>query len=141
MSETANAADVVLPGTSYLEEPGTRVNFEGRINEFRPVITPPGGRPGWQVLAGLAGAFRLMGVSDSQEELSEKLRKAVQAGYGDYTPFYWNTGQPRMWDGPRAFQRVETTSQASGVMRYLTMIQRYKMDAQVIGIKNFRVMR
>jgi formate dehydrogenase major subunit len=141
MSETANAADVVLPGTNYLEEPGTRVNFEGCIHEFKSVITPPGGRPGWQVLAGLAGAFRLMGVSDSREELSEKLRKAVQEGYGDYTPFYWNTGQPRMWDGPLAFQCVQTTSHASGVMRYLTMIQRYKMDAQVIGIKNFRVMR
>jgi len=140
MSETANAADIVLPGTNYLEEPGTRVNFEGRIHDFRQVMRPPAGRAGWSVLCGLAGTFRLVGVCNSLEELQENLRKAVRAGYGEYTPFYWNTGEPRNWRGPKAFQHVRLAAvPPRSVTHYQTMIQRYKYDAEIIGIDNFRM--
>ncbi|MBN2083383.1 FAD-dependent oxidoreductase [bacterium] len=140
MSETANAADIVLPGTNYLEEQGTRINFEGRLHEFKQVMTPPAGRDGWRVLCGLAGAFRLIGVCDSMDSLKDKLKKAVRAGYGEYTPFYWNTGERRDWRGPKAFQRVKLTSASPHPQaKYQTVIQRYKYDAEVIGIQNFRM--
>ena len=138
MSETANAADIVLPGTIYLEEPGTRVNFEGRIMEFKPALNPPAGRPGWSVLAGLAGAFRLIGVSNNVDEIFKKLTDSVKAGYGEYTPFYWNTGQSRKFKGPKSFLPFETTSESHTIQHYLTAIQRYKYDASVIGVKYFR---
>jgi NADH-quinone oxidoreductase subunit G len=35
-------ADLVLPGTSYLEREGTYVNIEGRLQRLRPAVTPPG---------------------------------------------------------------------------------------------------
>jgi anaerobic selenocysteine-containing dehydrogenase len=138
-NETAKAADVVLPATNYLEEPGTRVNFEGNVYEFESVIRPPAERPGWQVLAGLAGAFGLIGVSNTVETIREKLQQAVREGYGAYTPFYWNTGEQRRWRGPQSFQRVEVKAEQRRTAQYLTMIQRYKYDAATIGIKHFRM--
>jgi NADH-quinone oxidoreductase subunit G len=35
-------ADLVLPGTSYLERDGTYVNLEGRLQRLRQTVTPPG---------------------------------------------------------------------------------------------------
>jgi anaerobic selenocysteine-containing dehydrogenase len=35
-------ADVVLPGTSYLERDGTMVNLEGRVQRLRRTTRPPG---------------------------------------------------------------------------------------------------
>ncbi len=37
----AGWADLVLPGTSYLERDGTFVNLEGRLQRLRRTITPP----------------------------------------------------------------------------------------------------
>jgi len=34
-------ADLVLPGTSYLERDGTYVNLEGRIQRLRRAVIPP----------------------------------------------------------------------------------------------------
>jgi predicted molibdopterin-dependent oxidoreductase YjgC len=38
----AGWADLVLPGTSYLERDGTYVNLEGRLQRLRQSATPPG---------------------------------------------------------------------------------------------------
>jgi NADH-quinone oxidoreductase subunit G len=35
-------ADLVLPGSSYLEREGTYVNIEGRLQRLRPAVAPPG---------------------------------------------------------------------------------------------------
>src|SRR5206468_10017588 len=37
----AGWADLVLPGTSYLERDGTYVNLEGRLRRLRRAATPP----------------------------------------------------------------------------------------------------
>src|SRR5262249_56820498 len=37
----AGWADLVLPGTSYLERDGTYVNLEGRIQRLRRTVIPP----------------------------------------------------------------------------------------------------
>ena len=139
MSETAYAADIVLPGTNYLEEEGSRVNFEGRVHHFQPVMPAPAGRQGWNVLCGLAGAFRLVGICRSMEEMHKVLVMSIRAGYGEYTPFYWNGGEARNWRGPRCFLPVEIKPVPHVISHYLTMIQRYKYDAEVIGINNFRM--
>ena len=39
---SAGWADLVLPGTSYLERDGTYVNLEGRLQRLRQAATPPG---------------------------------------------------------------------------------------------------
>jgi predicted molibdopterin-dependent oxidoreductase YjgC len=38
---SAGWADLVLPGTSYLERDGTYVNLEGRLQRLRRTVTPP----------------------------------------------------------------------------------------------------
>jgi NADH-quinone oxidoreductase subunit G len=38
---TAGWADLVLPGTSYLERDGTYVNLEGRVQRLRRAVIPP----------------------------------------------------------------------------------------------------
>src|SRR5205807_10444907 len=40
-SLAAGWADLVLPGTSYLERDGTYVNLEGRIQRLRRAVIPP----------------------------------------------------------------------------------------------------
>jgi NADH-quinone oxidoreductase subunit G len=39
---SAGWADLVLPGTGYLERDGTFVNLEGRLQRLRRTVTPPG---------------------------------------------------------------------------------------------------
>ena len=40
-SPVAGWADLVLPGTSYLERDGTYVNLEGRLQRLRRAVIPP----------------------------------------------------------------------------------------------------
>ena len=42
LSRTAERADVVLPGASFLEKDGTFVNFDRRFQRVRPALDPPG---------------------------------------------------------------------------------------------------
>jgi predicted molibdopterin-dependent oxidoreductase YjgC len=57
-SLAAGWADLVLPGTSYLEREGTYVNLEGRIQRLRRATIPPGpDELAW--LAELAGRFEV----------------------------------------------------------------------------------
>ncbi|HTL69913.1 MAG TPA: molybdopterin-dependent oxidoreductase [Candidatus Eisenbacteria bacterium] len=51
---TAEAADVLLPSSSYAEKDGTFTNFEGRVQRIRRAVDPLGvSRPTWQILADL----------------------------------------------------------------------------------------
>jgi NADH-quinone oxidoreductase subunit G len=51
----AAAADVVLPGASYAEKPGTYVNLEGRVQRGQRAVFPPGdAREDWAILRALS---------------------------------------------------------------------------------------
>jgi NADH dehydrogenase (ubiquinone) Fe-S protein 1 len=51
----AEIADVVLPGAAYTEKNATYVNTEGRAQEARYVVAPPGkAREDWQILRALS---------------------------------------------------------------------------------------
>jgi len=54
-SETAQFADVLLPGASFAEKTGTFTNTERRIQLVRQAVAPPGqARPDWAIIAELA---------------------------------------------------------------------------------------
>ena len=54
-SETAEYADVLLPGASFAEKDGTYTNTERRIQRIREAISPPGdARSDWWITAALA---------------------------------------------------------------------------------------
>jgi NADH-quinone oxidoreductase subunit G len=82
-------ADLVLPGTSYLERDGTYVNLEGRLQRLRPAVMPPAGDElVW--ISKLAGRF---GVQISPypalvfEELSALIYDALPfAAIGEQAP-------------------------------------------------------
>ncbi len=53
-SETAQLADVVLPGSMWLESDGTMTNLEGRVLRRREVTNPPAqARTDWRILCDL----------------------------------------------------------------------------------------
>ena len=55
LTETAQMADVVLPGASFAEKEGTFTNTERRVQRVRQAVEPPGkSRPDWQIVLDLA---------------------------------------------------------------------------------------
>jgi formate dehydrogenase major subunit len=55
ISETAQLADVVLPGVSFAEKDGTFTNTERRVQRVRKAIEPIGdARPDWEIICDLA---------------------------------------------------------------------------------------
>lgn len=55
LSETAQLADVVLPGASFAEKDGTFTNTERRVQRVRQVIAPAGdSRPDWWITCQIA---------------------------------------------------------------------------------------
>lgn len=87
LSETALAADIVLPSAQWAEEDGTMTNLEGRVIRRRRAVTPPDGvRSDLAIIAGLATALgRSSGFSFPNEEaVFDELRRATAGGLADY---------------------------------------------------------
>jgi len=76
-TETAKLATVVLPAASFAEKDGTFTNFEGRAQQVRKAIEPPGeSLPDWQIILRLAESLErpmpyssTQGVRDEIEEM------------------------------------------------------------------------
>jgi formate dehydrogenase alpha subunit len=55
VTETAQMADVILPGACFAEKDGTFTNTERRVQRVRKAVEPPGeARADWQILCQLA---------------------------------------------------------------------------------------
>ena len=55
LTETAELADVVLPGASFAEKAGTFTNTERRVQLVRPALRPPGqAREDWHIICEVA---------------------------------------------------------------------------------------
>jgi len=77
LTETAELADVVLPGTSFAEKDGTFTNTERRIQRIRKAIEPIGNaKPDWQIICSLAEkmGYRQMRYSHPSEVMEEIAR-------------------------------------------------------------------
>ena len=74
LSETAQMADVVLPGCSFAEKDGTFANSERRIQRVRSAINPIGeSKPDWLITCEIAQRFGAEGFeySDASEIYKE----------------------------------------------------------------------
>ena len=59
MSESAELADIVLPGSVWAEDEGTTTNVEGRVIRINKAANPPGeARVDWEIICDLARALR-----------------------------------------------------------------------------------
>lgn len=51
----APIADIILPGAAYTEKCGTYVNTEGRAQQTRIAVTPPGvAREDWKIIRAIS---------------------------------------------------------------------------------------
>ncbi len=79
LTETAQMADVVLPGVSFAEADGTFTNTERRVQRVRQAISPLADcRPSWRILADLS---RHLGYNmpsyQSAAQVMEEIAQAV----------------------------------------------------------------
>jgi NADH dehydrogenase (ubiquinone) Fe-S protein 1 len=67
-------ADLILPSASYLEKQGTYVNMDGRVQQARAALTPPGfARDDWMVLRALSEELGAPLPYDSLDELRTRI--------------------------------------------------------------------
>jgi len=85
MTETAEAADVVLPAASFAEKDGTFTNVERRIQRVRKALELPESLPAdWQIVGAIARKMEApMGFTTSESVLTEIAR--VTPDYRDLT--------------------------------------------------------
>jgi NADH-quinone oxidoreductase subunit G len=70
----ASSADVVLPGAAYTEKDATYINTEGRVQQTRLAVHPPGqARPDWMILRALSQALGQKTCYDSLEEVRAQM--------------------------------------------------------------------
>jgi NADH-quinone oxidoreductase subunit G len=98
-SPTSERAALVLPSAAYAERDGTFTNFEGRVQRFRPALTPLGeARPDWLTFGlvaarlGKAGADAALTV-DRADLVFAALAAAVPAFDGMLYRTLGDTGQ------------------------------------------------
>jgi formate dehydrogenase alpha subunit len=117
-SETAQLANVVLPGAAFSEKQGSFTNLEGRLQPFDAVTGPPGNaRPDWEILDLLAALIEQSEGYGDIEKVRMEIRQNVPA-YADLNAKHpsWvkETGQmalfnPAESDGLIKFYPVVTT--------------------------------
>jgi assimilatory nitrate reductase catalytic subunit len=92
MSETAERADVVLPGTVWCEDEGTTTNLEGRVVKINRASEPPGeARRDWEILVDLAarlgrGAFF---PYRTPRDIFDEIRRVTAGAVADYSGITW----------------------------------------------------
>jgi formate dehydrogenase alpha subunit len=82
LTETAQMAHVVLPGTSFAEKDGTFTNTERRVQRVRKAIEPTGeSRPDWQIICSLA---QRMGANGFDFQTAHQIMHELK----ELTPIY-----------------------------------------------------
>ena len=90
LTETAQLADVVLPGVSFAEKNGTFTSTERRVQRVRKAIEPLGdSKPDWEIICELSSCLGYPMNYNSPEEIMDEIAKL--------TPIY----------GGMSFQRLE----------------------------------
>ena len=88
LSETAQHADVVLPGSLHEEDEGVVCQVEGRVIKINQAVDPPGdAKQDWRVIQDIAAALgRTHGFTfDSPRAIFDELRIASKGGVADYS--------------------------------------------------------
>ncbi|MFV0316443.1 MAG: molybdopterin oxidoreductase family protein [Microthrixaceae bacterium] len=121
LSESAQHADVVLPGSLQEEDEGTTTSVEGRAIKINAAVPPPGNaRRDWEIVVDLA---RRLGRGeyfdyDDTEQIFEEMKVASHGGTADYNGMTWqritdeqgifwpcpepgHPGTPRLYEGGR----------------------------------------
>jgi len=99
LSETAQHADVVLPGSLHEEDEGTSTTGEGRIIKINAAVSPPGeARRDWEILLDIAarlGKGHYFPYTHT-EQIFDELCRASSGGTADYTGATWQRVEDEM---------------------------------------------
>ncbi|XP_048341354.1 NADH-ubiquinone oxidoreductase 75 kDa subunit, mitochondrial [Sphaerodactylus townsendi] len=72
----APMADVILPGAAYTEKPATYVNTEGRAQQTRVAVTPPGmAREDWRIIRAISELAGMTLPYDSLDQIRSRLEE------------------------------------------------------------------
>jgi assimilatory nitrate reductase catalytic subunit len=88
LNETAQHADIVLPGSLHEEDEGVVTQIEGRVIKINKAIDPPGdAKQDWRIIQDIAKALgRERGFTfSSPGEIFDELRLASKGGIADYS--------------------------------------------------------
>nr|MBC8478511.1 molybdopterin-dependent oxidoreductase [bacterium] len=135
-TETTHFADVVLPGSTFLESTGQRCNYLGELVDFKQTVKPPAAVCGRELLTRLATAFGIHEVVTSVDRLGELQLEQL----GEMAPYYWNSGQQRT--APVAREHlvpVGGSVRTLPIQPPLTHTERYKREIREVGTERFRV--
>lgn len=122
-SETAELADVVLPGAQWAEERGTTTNLEGRILLREQALPRPDSvRTDLEILAGLAERLGCAeGMFPTDPEVAfEELGRASEGGTADYSGIDYpllKSGISVHWPVPRSAGADSSTGTEIGTPR------------------------
>ncbi|MDQ6644059.1 MAG: molybdopterin oxidoreductase family protein, partial [Chloroflexota bacterium] len=92
LSETAELADVVLPGSVWCEDEGTSTNLEGRVIKINRAAEPPGeALADWRIMCDLAQRLGRGKFFPYQTALDiwNEYRNASKGGVSDYFGITW----------------------------------------------------
>jgi formate dehydrogenase alpha subunit len=101
LTETAELADVVLPGTSYAEKEGTFTNTDRTVLRVREAVEPIGqSLPDWQIICELAGRLGSKSfVYDGPRAIMEEIAR-VTPSYGGISFVRLDRGETLAWPCP-----------------------------------------
>jgi assimilatory nitrate reductase catalytic subunit len=88
LNETAQHADVVLPGSLQEEDEGVVTQIEGRVIKINQAVDPPGdARQDWRIIQDIARSLgREHGFTFTEpREIFDELRIASKGGIADYS--------------------------------------------------------
>src|SRR5690606_13347317 len=88
LNETAQHADIVLPGSLHEEDEGVVTQIEGRVIKINKAVDPPGdARQDWRIIQDIAAALgRSHGFTFQQpREIFDELRRATAGTIADYS--------------------------------------------------------
>lgn len=88
LNETAQHADIVLPGSLHEEDEGVVTQIEGRVIKINKAIEPPGdAKQDWRIIQNIAKELgREHGFTfTAPHEIFEELRVASKGGIADYS--------------------------------------------------------
>jgi len=101
LTETAQLADIVLPGTSFAEKEGTFTNTDRTVLRVRKAIEPVGeSRPDWKVICDVAKSLGSDDfIYDSPEDIMSEIA-GITPSYGGINYDRLDNGETLAWPCP-----------------------------------------
>jgi predicted molibdopterin-dependent oxidoreductase YjgC len=114
--ETAQLANVVLPGAAFSEKQGSFTNLEGRLQPFDAVTGPPGNaRPDWEILDLLTAHIEQTEGYGDLEKIRMEIRQNVPA-YAELN------AKHQSWVKETGQMALFTSAESEGLIKFYPVV-------------------